>query len=189
MREYLETDIGTSRERDLIFSDEEDISEQRIVAFKMSVDVKKIDSVATQGVDFLMDIRKLEAEYGPEGIYSYATAYLDFEQYVVFTNETFLSCGLSIVAVILVILFITASFQITIMVTIAVLLVDLFIVALVHFWSLTFNNIVVVQVVIAIGLAVDYSAHIAHTYLIVEPPKTLRSLKAKRMYKASRSLS
>ena len=75
------------------------------------------------------------------------------------------------------------------MVTVAVLLVDFFIVALVHYWSLTFNNIVVVQVVIAIGLAVDYSAHIAHTYLIVEPPKNIRSTKAKRMYKASRSLS
>ena len=71
----------------------------------------------------------------------------------------------------------------------AVLLVDFFIVALVHYWSLTFNSIVVVQVVIAIGLAVDYSAHIAHTYLTVDPPKKLKSKRAKRMYKASRSLS
>ena len=109
MREYLETDNGSSRERDLIFSDEENISEQRIAAFRISVDVKKIDSVATQGVDFLLDIRKLEDEYGPEGIYSYAVSYLDFEQYIVFKNETFLSCGLSVVAVIFVILFITAS--------------------------------------------------------------------------------
>ena len=69
------------------------------------------------------------------------------------------------------------------------LLVDLFIVALAHYWSLTFNSIVVVQVVIAIGLAVDYSAHIAHTYLTVEPPARLKSNKAKRKYKASRSLS
>ena len=47
LREYLETDTGTSRERDLIFSEEEDVLEQRIVAFRISADVKKIDSVAT----------------------------------------------------------------------------------------------------------------------------------------------
>ena len=73
-------------------------------------------------------------------------------------------------AVIVVIIFITASIQITVIVTIAVLLVDFFILALVYYWNLTFNCIVVVQVVIAIGLAVDYSAHIAHTYLVIEPP-------------------
>ena len=47
LREYLETDTGSNRERDLIFSDEEDVSQQRINAFRISVDVKKIDSVAT----------------------------------------------------------------------------------------------------------------------------------------------
>ena len=145
--------------------------------------------MATQGVEFLEDLRVIEKAYGLPNTYSYASDYLDFEQYVVFTQETVLSCGLSIVAVIVVIIFITASIQITIMVTIAVLLVDFFIVALVHYWNLTFNSVVVVQVVIAIGLAVDYSAHIAHTYLVVEPPPKLRSKKSKRLYKASRAIS
>ena len=68
---------------------------------------------------------------------------------------------------IFVIIFITASVPITILVTFSVLLVDFFLVALLHYWNLTFNNIVVVQVVIAIGLSVDFSAHIAHTYLVI----------------------
>ena len=104
---------------------------------------------------------------GLDGTYSYAIEYLNFEQYVVFIKETLLSTGLSFIAVVLVILFITASVPVTILVTISVLLVDFFIVALVHYWNLTFNNIVVVQVVIAVGLAVDFSAHIAHTYLVI----------------------
>ena len=96
---------------------------------------------------------------------------------------------LSIVAVIVVIIFITASIHITIMVTIAVLLVDFFLLALVYYWNLTFNSVVVVQVVIAIGLAVDYSAHIAHTYLVVVPPPNRRTKKSKRLFKASRAIS
>ena len=125
-------------------------------------------------MQFLTDIRLLEAE-GLQGTYSYALEYLNFEQYVVFIKETLISTGLSFLAVIFVIIFITASWPVTFLVTMSVLLVDFFIVALVHYWNLTFNNIVVVQVVIAIGLSVDFSAHIAHTYLVIKPPKRCKT--------------
>ena len=91
----------------------------------------------------------------------------------------------------IVILFITADFTVTILVAFAVFLVDVYILALVFYWNLTFNSIVVVQVVVAIGLAVDYSAHIGHTYLSVHPPNTpkYRTDAAKRMYKSQKALS
>jgi len=42
--------------------------------------------------------------------------------------------------------------------------------------------------VIGLGLSVDYSAHIAHTYLVVDTPKGY-SKSEKRMYKARVALS
>ena len=113
---------------------------------------------------------------------------LDYELYVVFMDETLLSVGLSIVAVFFVVLFVTGSLPVTGLVCLAVLLVDLFLIALIHFWDLTFNTVVVVNVVIAIGLAVDYSAHISHTYLIIEPPSEMTNAQ-KRVYKAHKALS
>lgn len=95
---------------------------------------------------------------------------IDYEQYVVFFKETALSVGLSIMAVFLVVVLITGSIPVTILVVFAVILVDLFLIALIHYWDLTMNNIIVVNLVIGLGLAVDYSAHIAHTYLIVDAP-------------------
>ena len=127
--------------------------------------------------------------YGFEGIYSYAQEFLDFEQYVVFTKETVTSTGLSILAVMGVVLIITANVPVTLLVALSVLLVDFFLVALIYYWSLTFNSIVVVNVVIAIGLAVDYSAHIAHNYLIVVPPASCKTDSQKRKYKAMKALS
>jgi len=50
------------------------------------------------------------------------------------------------------------------------------------------NNIIVVNLVIGLGLAVDYAAHIAHTYLIVETPKGM-SIREQRMYKAKVAVS
>jgi predicted RND superfamily exporter protein len=49
-------------------------------------------------------------------------------------------------------------------------LVDLFLFGLLTFWEVTLNSVTIVNVVIAIGLAVDYSAHIGHAYLTVDPP-------------------
>lgn len=92
-----------------------------------------------------------------------------------FAKDTLTSSVLSIIAVTCVVLIITASWQITMLVCLAVLLVDLFLVALIYYWYLTFNSIVVINVVVAIGLAVDYSAHIAHTYLAVVPPPSLKN--------------
>jgi Niemann-Pick C1 protein len=114
---------------------------------------------------------------------------IDFEQYVVFVKETALSIGLSIMAVFFVVLFITGSIPVTLLVVFAVLLVDLYLLALIHFWDLTMNNIIVVNLVIGLGLSVDYSAHIAHTYLMVKPPKECTEAKEKRMYKARLAVS
>lgn len=120
--------------------------------------------------------------------YAFAQDFLDYELYFVFIDETLLSCGLSLIAVFFVVIFITASIPITFLVVMSVLLVDLFLMALVFYWDLTFNNVVVVNLVIAIGLAVDYSAHIAHTYLVVKAPKDLSNAE-KRKYKARKAIS
>ena len=170
--EFLADDFGSLKMKDLILNNEDFDSTTKINAYKVPVQIKKIDSVASQGVKILNDIRLLEATYGPEGTYSYAVEYLDFEQYVVFVRESVFSCGLTILAVIAVIFIITANFTVTLLVATAVILVNFFVVALVFYWDLTMNSVVVIQVVIAIGLAVDYSAHIAYTYLSVNPPNT-----------------
>lgn len=99
--------------------------------------------------------------------------------------------GLSIGACLIVILIITASIQATLLVAFCVLLVDMFLAALIFYWGLTFNPLVVINIVIAIGLSVDYSAHISHSYLITEVPDTkmYNTKEKKRVYKAQQALS
>lgn len=61
-----------------------------------------------------------------------------------FVEETRNSLILSLFAVFIVILLITADFTVTLLVAFAVFLVDFYILALVFYWNLTFNSIVVV---------------------------------------------
>jgi len=52
----------------------------------------------------------------------------------------------------------------TLYVLLCVFLVILFLFSLLPFWNLTLNSITIVNVVIALGLSVDYSAHIGHSF-------------------------
>ena len=102
------------------------------------------------------------------------------------------SVGFSVVAVLLVLLFITGNFAVTILVTLSIILVDVYLYALLYYWGLTFNTIVLINIIIALGLSVDYSAHIAHTYLLTRPPQTAyfhNSPKRKRLFKAKIAIS
>lgn len=73
------------------------------------------------------------------------------------------------------------------------LLTDLFLSALIFYWGLTFNPLVVINIVIAIGLSVDYSAHISHSYLTTQVDGELAQYyttdKQKRIYKTQQALS
>ena len=114
----------------------------------------------------------LESEYGLPNTFSFASEYQDYEIFFVIDSEIIKSMALSIMACLIVILIVTASFQATILVTFCVLLVDLFLCALVFFWGLTINPAVLFNIVIAIGLSVDYSAHISLSFLITSVPNT-----------------
>ena len=41
-------------------------------------------------------------------------------------------------------------------------------VGMLHFWSITIDTISCINIVLAIGLCVDYSAHIAHAFIVAE---------------------
>lgn len=120
--------------------------------------------------------------------YSFDQKFLDYETYVTFKSEAILNVCLALAAVFVVIMIVTANFTVTCFILLCVALVDLFLLGLLTFWNITFNSVTVVNNVIAIGLAVDYSAHIGHAYLMIEPPEHLTSNHEKRVFKARGAL-
>jgi len=102
--------------------------------------------------------------------FSFTQRYFDFEVYVVFQQEAVMNIGLALVAVFIVLMIVTANFTVTMFILLCVALVDLFLLGLLTFWDVTLNSVTVVNNVVAIGLAVDYSAHIGHSYLLTDAP-------------------
>jgi hypothetical protein len=111
--------------------------------------------------------------YAPEGTFSYAIIFLDFEMWYTFTSELTLCLSLSIAVILLIILIVTANFYITILVALCVGITDMFLFALIYYWGLALNPIVLMHVIVSIGISVDYSAHIAYAYLVEPVPDSV----------------
>lgn len=165
----------------------------KIVGFRESFSVISVKSAAKEGVQLLNDMRSITDTYGPEGTFTFSERYFDYESYVVFDKETILNVSLALAAVFVIMFLFTANLVITLFVLLCVVLVDLFVFGLLSFWDITLNSVTVVNIVIAIGLSVDYSAHIAHAYLQIKPPKVDKEGKKlsnhdMRVYKARGAL-
>lgn len=156
----------------------------------MTVQVDGVDDIAIQGPQFLEDMRRLEA-LGPPGTFSYSIEYLDFEQYVVFKDETTVSLLLAAISTALVLLVVTFSWKVTLILIINIALVLVYVSASIHYFDLTFNSIVVVNIMVTIAFAQDFSVHIVNTYLVTIPPKgkQFRTEESKRAYKTKTALS
>jgi len=59
--------------------------EQQIKGFKTRITIKKVESAAIGGIQYLLDIRNLEQNYGLPNTFSFGQQYLDYESYFLFT--------------------------------------------------------------------------------------------------------
>jgi len=95
---------------------------------------------------------------------------MNYEQYVVFEHEATTNILLALAAVLLIMVLLTANTTVSLLILLCVGLVDLYLLGLLSILGVAFNSISNLNVVIAIGLAVDYSAHIGHSYLTIDIP-------------------
>ena len=128
-------------------------------------------NASKEGVQMLIDLRYIEGEFAVGPTFSYHWQFYDYEQYFVLIKEFTATLISSVTAVLIVILIISSSFPVTALVSVCILMTDLFLAGLIFYWNLTLNHVVVIQLVLAIGTSVDYSAHIAYAYLIEPIPE------------------
>ena len=138
---------------------------------------------------FLEDVDYLDKHFSLGDTFLFGYNFVGFEIYSKMFTETLQTCLFALLTVICVVLFITVNLQVTIMVVFCVLLVDYFVFSFAYFFNLYFNHLLAINLSFALGIAVDYSVHIGHTYLLVVPPPELKTIQEKREYKARKAMS
>jgi Niemann-Pick C1 protein len=97
--------------------------------------------------------------------FPYMFMYLYYEQYAIIVQEAITNLALALIAVFVICTLIISNVAAACMVMLCVVLVDVDILGLMYVWGLTIDSVAIVNLVLAIGLAVDYSAHIAHAFM------------------------
>lgn len=114
----------------------------------------------------MLTIRDDLAKKSPLNVTPITRVFIFFEQYAIIGKETLWNLLIAALAVLIV----TSIFLVDCLVTLLVvgnfvaLVVELF--GLMYFWDVSLNGVSMITLVMAIGFAVDYSAHIAHAFVM-----------------------
>ena len=100
--------------------------------------------------------------------FSHCKVYAAWETDEIIGYELWRNIGLAMICVFVVTLLLLCNIQICLMVILIVVFTLTDIVGFLHFWDITIDIISCVNIVLAIGLCVDYSVHIGHAFLIAK---------------------
>ncbi|XP_062583779.1 protein patched homolog 1-like isoform X2 [Saccostrea cucullata] len=116
--------------------------------------------VAMEAIESMVSKIFSESECFP-----YGRLYLQWYTNKVIKSELFRNLGLAAACVFVVTLILIANIWTSILVFSCVIMTLVDVAGIMHFWGLSINIVSCINLVIAIGLAVDYSAHIGHCFM------------------------
>ncbi|KAK3091271.1 hypothetical protein FSP39_018506 [Pinctada imbricata] len=99
--------------------------------------------------------------------FPYSRQYLTWETNKVIQSELYRNLGLAAACVFVVTLILIANLWTSLMVFICVIMTLVDVAGMMHLWGLTVDTVTSINLIIAIGLAVDYSAHIGHCFMTI----------------------
>jgi len=162
LQDFLRAPTGTRFARDVLWVSND--TADGVHGTRMHARYLELDTASEQ-VDSMRSLRGTVREVGFGSTFPYTFTYLFYEQYAIIVQEAITNLALAFGAVILITLFILADFGATALVGLMIAMVDIDLLGLMHFWGLTIDSVSVINLVLAIGLALDYSVHMAHAFL------------------------
>ncbi|XP_037081976.1 NPC intracellular cholesterol transporter 1-like [Pollicipes pollicipes] len=109
-----------------------------------------------------------------------AEIYASWETDQVIEFELYRNMGLALLCVFVMVLFLIADLIVCLLVLACVVFTLVDVGGLMFFWGLTIDTVSCIDVVLAIGLCVDYAAHVGHTFLTQRGGRQQRALQTLR---------
>ncbi|XP_076084000.1 NPC intracellular cholesterol transporter 1-like isoform X2 [Mytilus galloprovincialis] len=126
--------------------------------------------------------KTMQLSQSNSSVYPYSVFYVYYEQYLTVVDDTILNLGLCLVAI-FVVTFILLGFDFisALLVVLTVLMIVIDICGMMYVWDIDLNAITLVNLVMAVGIAVEFCAHIVRAFAI--------SLKPSRIERAEEALA
>jgi predicted RND superfamily exporter protein len=162
---------GSKYAQDVSFSEDR----TQIEAFKVESEYVKllkkrrgeqIDD-AEKLIDAMDSTRDMVDEWNDlPSAFPYSDKFLSIEGFKIIRQELFLNVGLAIIAVGIIVFFTVASFVTAIVITLNVAFCIIEILGFMYAVGIVIDSVSVINIVLAVGLSVDYSAHVGHCFMV-----------------------
>lgn len=132
------------------------------------VALMKNNPTSTFQKNAMLTIREDLAHKSPLDVIPISRPFIFFEQYAIIGQETTRNLVIAALAVLIVtsLFLVDCSVTILVVANFVALVLELF--GLMFLWDVSLNGVSMITLVMAIGFAVDYSAHIAHAFVMSE---------------------
>eukprot|EP00904_Undaria_pinnatifida_P008217 jgi/Undpi1/4525/HiC_scaffold_18.g07879.m1 len=149
---------------DIIYNDDGRIQISRSRLYLIDL----VDTVSN--IDALQDTREVvgESTLYPRP-FGHAEIFVFTEQFLVMYEELILNFALALAAVGVLSTFILGKVAVVALVCLTVVIIDVELLGFVYHWGLEVNSITVIELIMAVGLVVDYMVHVVHYFLHQNP--------------------
>jgi len=104
---------------------------------------------------------------GPHDVFPYSIFYVYYEQYLTMWADTLTSLGISMGAIFIVTFLLTGfSIQAACIILLVIVLIVTNLGGLMYHWNISLNAVSLVNLVMAVGISVEFCAHVVHTFLV-----------------------
>jgi len=127
----------------------------------------KMIADAEKQIDAMRSTRDMIESWNdlPEA-FPYSEDFINIESFIVIRRELFLNVGLALVAVGVIVFFTVASLRTALLITANVSCCIIEILGMMWAMGIAIDSVSVINVVLAVGLSVDYSAHVGHCFMV-----------------------
>ena len=163
LRTFLEIPHFSGFKQDVkLSSNGSHVTASRIVAFM------KNNPSSTFKKNAMLTIRDDLAYKSPLSVVPISRVFIFYEQYAIIARETTRNLIIAALAVLIVtsLFLVDCSVTIVVVANFVALVLELF--GLMYVWDVSLNGVSMITLVMAIGFAVDYSAHVAHAFVMSE---------------------
>lgn len=129
---------------------------------------RKISQNITQMIQAKLRLNHVnETEISKVNVFPYSVFYVFYEQYLTMWPDTIKSMGFSVLAI-FVVTYILMGFDIhsslVVVITITMIVVNLG--GLMYFWNVSLNAVSLVNLVMAVGISVEFCSHLVHSFSV-----------------------
>jgi len=98
-------------------------------------------------------------------IFAYSSAWLNYEQYKAIEQEAIRNISSTMAVMVVIIAFLLVNPKAVSVTCFCLCLIIVNIIGYMHFWGLALDSVTIIMLVIALGLSVDYAAHIGRAFM------------------------